>query len=131
MSMQDPVADMLTRIRNASQAALSEVEIPGSKLKIALAEVFKNEGYIKNFQVKADGVKQSLVVELKYYKNKPVIEGLRRISKPSCRSYCGSKDIPKVKNGLGTVVLSTPKGIICGEDAAKQQIGGEILCYIW
>jgi small subunit ribosomal protein S8 len=129
--MQDPIADMLTRIRNAGQATLPQVVIPGSKMKIALAEVFKNEGYIRSFKVEADGVKQSLVIELKYYKDKPVIEGLRRISKPSCRSYCGSKDIPKVKNGLGTVVLSTPKGIVSGEEAVKQQLGGEILCYIW
>jgi small subunit ribosomal protein S8 len=129
--MQDPIADMLTRIRNAGSASLKEVSMPGSRVKVAVAEVFKNEGYIKDYSLSEDGVKKTLSIELKFYKGKPVIEGIRRISKPSCRSYCGSKDIPKVKNGLGTVVLSTPKGILSGETAVKEQTGGEILCYIW
>ena len=119
MSMQDPIADMLTRIRNAGSASLKEVSMPGSRVKVAVAEVFKSEGYIKEYRLSEDGVKKTLTIELKFYKGKPVIEGIRRVSKPSCRSYCGSKDIPKVKNGLGTVVLSTPKGILSGETAVK------------
>lgn len=131
MSMQDPIADMLTRIRNAGHASLKEVTVPSSKIKAAIAEVFKSEGYIREYRLEGDGVRQNLNIELKYFKGKPVIEGIRRVSKPSCRSYCGSKEIPRVKNGLGTVVLSTPKGILSGTEAAKSQVGGEILCYIW
>ena len=131
MSLTDPIADMLTRIRNAGSASLKEVSMPGSRVKVAVAEVFKSEGYIKEYRLIEDGAKKTLTIELKFYKGKPVIEGIRRVSKPSCRSYCGSKDIPKVKNGLGTVVLSTPKGILSGETAVKEQTGGEILCYIW
>ncbi len=132
MSMQDPIADMLTRLRNAGMATLQKVEMPSSKVKVAIADVMKKEGYISDYSVQeGDGPKKTLVVDLKYYKHKPVIEGLKRISKSSCRLYCGNKDIPKVRNGLGTVILSTPKGIVSGNVAAKENIGGEILCYVW
>ena len=131
MSMQDPIADMLTRLRNAGAAGLSKVSIPGSKEKAAIAEVLKQEGYIANYNIVADGVKKTIVIDMKYYNNKPVIEGIERVSKPSCRAYCGAANIPKVRNGLGTVILSTPKGILCGRVAAQEHVGGEILCYVW
>ena len=131
MSMQDPIADMLTRIRNAGAASLKEVSMPSSKMKAAIAEVMKEEGYIRDYRVDGEGVGQTLNVALKLYRGKPVIEGVKRISKPSCRVYCGSQEIPRVRNGLGTVVLSTPQGIISDRKARKQNIGGEILCYVW
>jgi small subunit ribosomal protein S8 len=131
MSMQDPVSDMLTRIRNAGSASLTETAMPTSKLKKAVAEVLKEEGYIKNCAEKGEGVNKELVIQVKYYKRKPVIEGIKRISKPSCRIYCGGKEIPKVRNGMGTVVLSTPQGVISGGKAKELNVGGEILCYVW
>lgn len=131
MSMQDPIADMLTRIRNAGAAGLTQVVIPGSIEKIAIAGVFKSEGYIKDYSVVEDGPKKTLTVDLKYYNDKPVIEGIERVSKPSRRIYCGSREIPRVRNGLGTVVLTTPNGIMSGRQAAKDNVGGEVICYIW
>lgn len=131
MSMQDPVADMLTRIRNAAMASMSEVKLPVSKLKNSIAAVLKDEGYIQDFKVEGEGIKKELVIQLKYHQNKPVIEGLKRISKPSCKVYCRCSDIPKVRNGLGTVIVSTSRGIVTGRKARKENIGGEILCSIW
>ena len=131
MSMQDPIADMLTRIRNAGTAGLPTVAIPGSREKIAIAAVLKQEGYIKEYSVEEDGVKKTLNVELKYCNGKPVIEGIERVSKPSRRMHCGVQNIPRVRNGLGTVILSTPKGIISGRQAAAENVGGEILCFVW
>jgi len=131
MSMQDPVADMLTRIRNACMASLQDVAMPYSKMKGSIAKVMKDEGYISDFKEDGDGVTKSLVIELKYFRRKPVIEGLKRISKPSCRTYCNCQDIPRVRNGLGTVILSTPKGVISNRTAANENVGGEILCYVW
>lgn len=131
MSLQDPIADMLTRVRNAGNAGLPNVEMPGSKEKVAIAEVMKSEGYISDYQVKEDGVKRTLNIDLKYYQGKPVIEGLTRVSKPSCRIYCGAEEIPAVRNGLGTVILTTNKGIMSGKKAAAANVGGEVLCYIW
>lgn len=131
MSMQDPIADMLTRIRNAGAAGLPKVEIPGSNEKIAIAAVLKQEGYITDYTVLTDGPKRTLIVELKYYGGKPVIEGIERVSKPSRRVHCGSREIPRVRNGLGTVVLSTPNGIVSGKQAVAANVGGEILCYVW
>jgi small subunit ribosomal protein S8 len=131
MSMQDPISDMLTRIRNAGMASLLETSMPASKIKASLANVLKEEGYIKDFAEKGEGVKKELVVEVKYYKNAPVIEGIKRVSKPSCRVYCGSTEIPRVRNGLGTVIISTPKGIISGKAARELNLGGEIICYVW
>ena len=131
MSMQDPIADMLTRIRNAAAAGLDNVSIPLSKEKKAIAEVLKEEGYLAKVSVVGEGVKSQIVVELKYAGEKPVIEGIERVSKSSCRIHCGSREIPRVRNGLGIVVLSTPKGIMSGRKAAKENVGGEILCRVW
>lgn len=130
MSMQDPISDMLTRLRNGSMSSQTEIEMPSSKMKESIAKVLKDEGYIKDFRA-GEGVKRTLVVEMKYHKRRPVIEGLERISKPSCRLYCGSKEIPRVKDGLGIAILSTPRGILSGRNAEKQNVGGEILCYVW
>ena len=130
MSMQDPISDMLTRLRNGYMSKQREVVIPSSKLKVAIATVLEKEGYIKGFRVDGE-VKKTLVVEMKYFNRRSVVEGIERVSKPSCRLYCGCKDIPKVKDGLGLAILSTPKGILSGRDAEKQNVGGEILCYVW
>lgn len=131
MSLQDPISDMLTRIRNAGSAALDEASMPGSKMKAAIADVLKGEGYIRDYSVEKDGPKETLTIKLKYYKELPVIEGLKRVSKPSCRVYCGSSDIPKVRNGLGTVILSTPQGVISNRTAVESNVGGEVLCFVW
>lgn len=131
MSMQDPIADMLTRIRNAGSAGLKKVAMPSSNEKAAIAKVLKSEGYISDFAISEDGVKRVLSVELKYANGKFVIEGIERVSKPSCRVHCGSREIPRVRNGLGTVILTTPAGVVSGSEAAKANVGGEILCYVW
>ena len=131
MSMQDPIADMLTRIRNAAAAGLEKVSIPLSKEKKAIAEVLKEEGYLSSVVIAGEGVKSQIVVELKYAGAKAVIEGIERVSKSSCRVHCGSREIPRVRNGLGIVVLSTPKGIMSGRKAAQENVGGEILCRVW
>ena len=131
MSMQDPIADMLTRLRNAGAAGLKKIEMPSSKEKAAIAAVLKEEGYITDFAVLEDGAKRILTVTLKYYQGAPVIEGIQRISKPSCRIHCACKDIPKVLGGLGTVVLSTPNGILSGRKAKEANVGGEVLLYVW
>jgi len=130
MSMQDPISDMLTRLRNGGMAMQKEVSMPASKMKSAIAKVLLDEGYIAGFKVEGD-VKKTLTITLKYYMRRPVIEGLERVSKPSCRLYCGCKDIPRVKDGLGIAILSSPKGILSGKDAQKQNVGGEVLCYVW
>ena len=131
MSMQDPIADMLTRVRNAGAAGLKKIEMPSSKEKAAIAAVLKEEGYISDFAVLEDGAKRILSVTLKYYQGAPVIEGIERVSKPSCRIHCTCKDIPKVRGGLGTVVLSTPNGILSGRKAKAANVGGEVLLYVW
>ena len=131
MSMQDPIADMLTRIRNAGAAALKQVAIPASREKAAIAEVLKEEGYIAGFEIAGEGAARRLVVELKYFDGKAVICGLERVSKPSCRRYCSSSDIPRVRNGLGTVILTTSKGVMSGRRASQEHVGGEIICYVW
>ena len=131
MSMQDPIADMLTRLRNAGAAGLKKIEMPSSKEKAAIAAVLKEEGYISDFAVLEDGAKRILSVTLKYYQGVPVIEGIERVSKPSCRIHCTCKDIPKVLGGLGTVVLSTPNGILSGRKAKEANVGGEVLLYVW
>jgi small subunit ribosomal protein S8 len=129
--MQDPIADMLTRIRNAAMANLTEVTMPFSKIKENIAEVLKRDGYILDYAAEGSGVSKQIRIQLKYFRKKSVIEGIRRVSRPACRIYCGSGNIPKVRNGLGTVVLSTPKGLMNGKEAKQQNIGGEILCYVW
>ena len=131
MSMQDPISDMLTRIRNAGNAGLKTVAVPLSKEKQAIAGVLLEEGYIGNVEVIGEGVARELSITLKYYDGKAVIGGLERVSKPSCRIHCGCADIPRVRNGQGTVVISTSKGILSGEKAAELNVGGEIICYIW
>lgn len=130
MSMQDPISDMLTRLRNGGMSMQKEVSMPASKMKSAIAKVLLDEGYIAGFRVEGD-VKKTLTIEMKYYMRRPVIEGLERVSKPSCRLYCGCKEIPRVKDGLGIAILSSPKGILSGKDAQKQNVGGEVLCYVW
>ena len=134
MSMSDPISDMLTRMRNASNAKLPQVTMFSSKMKAALAETLKDAGYIDSYNVEdIGGNKKNLTVVLKYKgKNStPVIEGLRRISKPSCRVYVGSEDIPHVLGGLGVAVLSTSSGLMTDRNARKRKVGGELLCYVW
>lgn len=130
MSMQDPISDMLTRVRNGVMSQQKEVSMPSSKMKEAIAQVLKDEGYVSGYTVAGD-VKKVLTIEMKYAQRKSVIVNLERVSKPSCRLYCGSKDIPRVKDGMGIAILSTPKGILSGREAAQLNVGGEILCYVW
>ena len=130
MSMQDPIADMLTRIRNAHQRSHPEVTMPASKLKASVAKVLQDEGYIGGFSVN-DEVKSSLTVELKYYEGKPVIEEITRISKPSLRLYVGSNDLPKVRSGLGVAIVSTSRGVMTDRAARAAGIGGEVLCTVF
>jgi small subunit ribosomal protein S8 len=132
MTMTDPISDMLTRIRNSLRASHELVDIPTSKLKIEIAKVLKSEGYIRNLKIISDGRRRFIRVFLKYDdEGMPVISGLQRVSKPSCRIYSGYESIPKVLNGYGINILSTSKGIITDRDARKKRIGGEVLCSVW
>ncbi|MCF7854514.1 MAG: 30S ribosomal protein S8 [Candidatus Pacebacteria bacterium] len=131
MSLSDPISDMLTRIRNASMVGKPTVSIPASKLKSAIAEVLKNNGYIADHRVEDGDAKKVLVIDLKYYGDAPVIEGLQRVSKPSCRVYVKGTDIPRVLGGLGVAILSTSKGVLGDRAARRENIGGEVLCYVW
>jgi len=128
--MNDPIADMLSRIRNANRALLPAVEMPYSKLKENLAGILKREGYINDFAVEGQNIK-NLKLKLKYQGKKSVIEGLRRVSSPGLRRYVGSTDIPRVRGGLGVAVVSTSEGIMTGNQARKKNLGGELLCYVW
>ena len=131
MSMSDPISDMLTRIRNAQMAEKTKVAMPSSKLKVAIAEVLKDEGYVDGFSaVKGDGGKATLEIRLKYYSGRPVIEKIQRISRPGLRIYKGSDDIPKVMNGLGIAIVSTSKGLMTDRKARANGIGGEVLCVV-
>ncbi|MBT5578259.1 MAG: 30S ribosomal protein S8 [Porticoccaceae bacterium] len=130
MSMQDPVSDMLTRIRNAHHRSKPEVTMPSSKLKASVAKVLQEEGYIGSYSI-SDEVKPSLTLELKYFEGKPVIEEITRISKPSLRSYVGSSELPKVRSGLGIAVVSTSKGVMTDRAARAAGIGGEVLCTVF
>lgn len=130
MSMQDPIADMLTRIRNAHHRSKPEVTIPSSKLKASIAKVLLDEGYIGGFSV-SEEVKPNLTVELKYFEGKPVIEEITRISKPSLRLYVGSDDLPKVRSGLGVAIVSTSNGVMTDRAARSAGIGGEVLCTVF
>ena len=131
MSMSDPIADMLTRIRNAQSVNKEQVSIPASNLKSAIASVMEDEGYIKSFAIDGDNAaNKTLTIKLKYYDNKPVIESLERISKPSLRLYTSKDNMPSVLNGLGIVIVSTPKGVMTGQAAKEQNIGGEVLCSV-
>lgn len=131
MVVTDPIADMLTRIRNALTAKHETVEVPASKMKKAIADILLNEGYISNVEMKEDGVQGSLLVTLKYSKEGNVISGLKRISKPGLRVYAKSNEIPKVLNGLGIAILSTSKGIMTDKQARANNLGGEVLAFIW
>jgi small subunit ribosomal protein S8 len=128
--MQDPVSDMLTRIRNAHHRSHPEVTMPASKLKASVAQVLQDEGYIASYSVTAE-VKPSLTIELKYFEGKPVIEEITRVSKPSLRSYVGSNDLPQVRSGLGIAVISTSKGVMTDRAARAAGIGGEVLCTVF
>jgi small subunit ribosomal protein S8 len=130
MSMSDPIADMLTRIRNAQMVEKVSVVMPSSKVKVAIAQVLKDEGYIEDFAVKADGAKAELNIALKYYAGRPVIERLERVSKPGLRVYRGRNDIPQVMNGLGVAIVSTPKGVMTDRKARANGVGGEVICYV-
>ncbi len=132
MTMTDPIADMLTRIRNSLRASQELVNIPSSKIKINIAKVLKAEGYIRNFRLISDGQRKFIRVFLKYDKDGvPVIEGIKRISKPSCRTYARSDEIPNVLNGYGIGILSTSKGLMTDREARKNNIGGEVICSVW
>ena len=132
MSMTDPIADMLTRIRNAGGARFDKVDIPASRMKISLAKILKEEGFIKNYKVIKDSRQGILRVYLKYNeKQLPLIQGLRRVSKPGCRVYAGHAELPRVQGGLGVAVISTPQGVVTDRQARKLEVGGEVLCEIW
>lgn len=129
--MSDPIADLLTRIRNAGNALLPSVEIPHSKMKESIAQILKREGYISDVAVEGLVAKKKIKLKLKYIGRKNVIDGLQRVSTPGLRRYVGSTEIPRVRNGMGTAILSTPAGILTGNEARRQNLGGELLCYIW
>ncbi len=133
MAMSDPIADMLTRIRNANTAKHDTVDIPSSKMKLAIAEILFNEGYIKKYDIIEDGSFKTIRVTLKYGKdkNEKIITGLKRISKPGLRVYAGKDELPRVLGGLGIAIISTNKGILTDKEARKQHIGGEVLAFIW
>jgi len=130
MSMQDPIADMLTRIRNAQSAKIKSVTMDSSKMKVAVAEVLKQEGYVQEYSVEGD-VKPQLTVKLKYFEGRPVIEEIKRVSRPGLRQYRGKDDIPVVKGGLGIVILSTNKGMMSDRAARAAGLGGEVLCSVF
>ena len=131
MAVTDPVADFLTRIRNGSKARKPRVDIPASHMKRSLAEILKGQNFIKDYSIIEDNKQNVIRVELKYTNGSPAISGLKRISKPGLRVYKKSGDLPRVLNGLGVAVISTPKGLLTDKDARTQSVGGEIVCYIW
>lgn len=128
--MTDPIADLLTRIRNASQALLPTVDMPHSRIKEGIARLLKQEGYLADCQVEGTTIKR-LKLKLKFQGRKGVIEGLRRVSTPGLRRYVGAGDIPRVLGGMGVAILSTPRGVLTGFEARRQNVGGEVLCYVW
>ena len=130
MSMSDPIADMLTRVRNAQQVNKTSVTMPSSKLKAAIAAVLKDEGYIEDFKVNSEQAKPQLEITLKYYAGQPVIERIDRVSRPGLRVYKGAKAIPQVMNGLGVAIMSTPRGVMTDRKARATGVGGEVLCYV-
>ena len=133
MTMSDPIADMLTRIRNANTAKHDTLDVPASKMKIAIANILLDEGYIAKYDLVEDGHFQTIHITLKYGadKNEKVISGLKRISKPGLRVYANTEDIPKVLGGLGTAIISTNKGVVTDKEARKLGVGGEVLCFVW
>jgi small subunit ribosomal protein S8 len=130
MSMHDPISDMLTRIRNAQMVGHTEVKMPASRLKAAIAKVLKDEGYIEDFATRENGAKSELAIALKYYAGRPVIERLERVSKPGLRVYKGRDDIPRVMNGLGVAIVSTSRGVMTDRKARADGLGGEVLCIV-
>ena len=130
MSMSDPIADLLTRIRNAQMVAKQTVSVPSSKVKVAIAQVLKDEGYIDGFEVKTEAGKSVLDSALKYYAGRPVIERIERVSRPGLRVYKGSKTLPQVMNGLGVAIVTTPRGVMTDRKARATGVGGEVLCYV-
>jgi small subunit ribosomal protein S8 len=130
MSMSDPIADMLTRIRNAQGVQKTNVSMPSSKVKVAIANVLKDEGYIEDFAVSTEGGKSELKIGLKYYTGRPVIERIERVSRPGLRIYKGKDEIPQVMNGLGVAIVSTPQGVMTDRKARATGVGGEVLCYV-
>ena len=133
MTMSDPIADMLTRIRNANTAKHDTVDVPASKMKISIADILADEGYIEKYDLVDDGKFKTIHITLKYgaNKNEKVISGLQRISKPGLRVYAGVEDLPKVLGGLGTAIISTNQGVVTDKEARKKGVGGEVLCFIW
>ena len=133
MTMSDPIADMLTRIRNANTAKHDTVEIPASKMKTAIAEILLKEGFIEAYDIKEEGSFSTIVITLKYgaNKNEKIITGLKRISKPGLRVYAGAEELPKVLGGLGIAIISTNKGLLTDKEARKQNVGGEVLAFVW
>lgn len=132
MSMTDPLADMFTRIRNASTARHEKVDVPASKMKLEIARILKEEGYIKNYKLTKDDRQGVIRIFLKYEENrKPVIDGIRRVSRPGRRIYAGAEDVPKVLGGLGVTILSTSRGIMTDQQAKSLNLGGEVLCCVW
>jgi len=132
MTTSDPVADMLTRIRNAQSARHPKVDVPASKLKLEIARILKEEGFIANFKMTEDGAKKSVRIYLKYTPaNQPVISHIERVSRPGCRVYVGSREVPSVLGGLGVNILTTPRGVMTGAVARKEKVGGELLCQVW
>lgn len=131
MSIYDPIGDMLTRVRNALMARHSEVEMPLSKMKAAVAQVLQDEGYILGYSTAEDGKQGTLRIQLKYAGNVGVIEGIKRVSKPSRRVYVGHDEIPKVMSGLGISILSTPRGVMSDRKARSERVGGEVVCSVW
>jgi small subunit ribosomal protein S8 len=131
MNMTDPIADMLTRIRNAALARQLRTTIPASNMKMAIAKILKEEGYIKDFELVKDNPQGTIRVTLRYVEKKPVVTQLKRVSKPGLRVYTRRDDIPRVRGGLGTAIISTPKGLMTGRKAYQQGMGGEVVCYVW
>ena len=132
MTMTDPIADMLTRIRNAVAVRHDHVNIPASKMKTAIAKVLKDEGFVRDFESFEEGPRRFLRVHLSYTdKKEPILNGLKRVSRPGLRVYVQKREIPRVYSGLGIAILSTPKGVMAGQQAWRQQTGGEVLCYVW
>ncbi len=132
MSLSDPIADMLTRIRNASAARKPEVVMPSSRIKVGIAEILQREGFVSEVAIDGEGAGRTLRMKLKYTPDeKPVIQGLQRISRPGCRAYAGSDRVPRVRNGIGVAILTTSNGLMTGREARRARVGGEVLCHVW
>ena len=130
MSMQDPVSDLLTRIRNAQAMGIREVELPHSNIKLEILRVLKEEGFIESYESKVEGAKKDISIKLKYYQGRPVIERINRVSKPALRIYRSCRELPTVRGGLGIAIISTPKGVMTDRLARSQNVGGEVLCTV-